>query len=96
MSPRLNDQGALVSSDLYGAYGSLKDGNPINNPVGYCDQCGCYADYATGYILCTYRWYDPLTARWLTRNVLPLRRVPTWSLYCKCHAEQPRRVSRHH
>ncbi len=68
MSARLNDQGAVVSSDLYDAYGQLRAGNPNNDPVGYCGQWGYYTDHSTGYILCTFRWYDPLTARWLTRD----------------------------
>ena|GEM_PF-5128898 len=68
VSARLNDQGALVSSDLYDAYGQLRAGNPNNDPVGYCGQWGYYTDHSTGYILCTYRWYDPTTARWLTRD----------------------------
>ena len=68
VSARLNDQGALVSSDLYDAYGQLRAGNPNNDPVGYCGQWGYYTDHSTGYILCTFRWYDPLTARWLTRD----------------------------
>lgn len=68
VSARLNDQGAVVSTDLYDAYGSLRDGNPAGDPVGYCGQWGYYTDPYTGYILCTYRWYDPTTARWLTRD----------------------------
>jgi len=40
VSARLNDQGAVVSNDLYDAYGSLRDGNPNNDPVGYCGHRG--------------------------------------------------------
>lgn len=35
---------------------------------GFGAKWGYYTDHATGLILCTLRYYDPQTGRWLTRD----------------------------
>ena len=78
MSAQLNDQGALVSSVLYGAYGSMRDGNPAVDPVGYCGQCCKLRVRSAGAVI--QNDHVPLL---LTRNPLPPRRVLVVGLYCQ-------------
>ena len=67
VSQRLSSAGAVQSSDLYDGFGS-------RTSTGGADvwqfeaQVGYYTDSETGLILCTHRFYDPLTGRWLTRD----------------------------
>ncbi len=73
---RTDDAGALLASDLYDAYGGLvvsktptgQDYDFADDPYGYKGQVGYYTDGETGLILCTFRYYDPATGRWLTRD----------------------------
>jgi len=68
VAQRLDGQGAVVSSDVYDAYGQLLAGGDATDPFGYKGQVGYYTDHATGLILCTFRYYDPATGTWLTRD----------------------------
>jgi len=38
------------------------------DPVGFCGQWGCYTDYESGLVLMGNRYYDPLNARFITRD----------------------------
>jgi len=40
----------------------------IPDPIGFGGQYGYYTDVASGLVLCTNRYYDPGTGRWLTRD----------------------------
>ncbi|NSW79676.1 MAG: RHS repeat-associated core domain-containing protein [Chthonomonadetes bacterium] len=63
----LNDNGYAVSHLAYDAWGELKWGsNPT--PYGYKGQWGYYRDMETGLLLLTYRYFDPATGRFLTRD----------------------------
>jgi len=41
---------------------------PILDPFGFGGKWGYYTDEETGLVLCTFRYYDPRTGRWLTRD----------------------------
>ena len=69
---------------VYDAYGKLQDYDTNvdqSDPVGYNGQSGYYTDVPSlaangsvaaqsGLVLCTYRYYSPDLARWLTRDPL--------------------------
>ena len=57
-------------SEVYDAFGSRTAQSPQPEPWGYEAQAGYYTDSETGLILCTHRYYDPSTGRWLTRDPL--------------------------
>ena len=66
VSERVSDNGtsvgvAHVAYDTWGA-GSTGDS------VGFGGQFGYYTDGETGLVLCTHRFYDPSTQRWMTRD----------------------------
>ena len=56
----------MASSDLYDGFGAGLD--PPPGPFGFGAQFGYYTDAETSLILCGHRYYDPTTARWLTRD----------------------------
>ena len=55
-------------SEVYDAYGTRTAQSPQPEPWGYEAQAGYYTDSETGLVLCTHRYYDPSTGRWLTRD----------------------------
>ena len=67
MAQRLNSSSVVQSSDLYDGYGSQSSTGGAD-VWGFEAQAGCYADSETGLILCTHRFCDPTTGRWLTRD----------------------------
>ena len=66
----------LLTNERYDAWGNLQAAKKPNNvrpaaandPLGYKGQFGYYTEHTTGLILCTHRWYDPTTGRWVTRD----------------------------
>ncbi len=63
----LNANGVAGAHLAYDAWGQLVSGsNPT--PYGYKAQWGCYTDTETGLLLLTYRYLDPVTGRFLTRD----------------------------
>ena len=69
VSQRLNSAGAVVSSDLYDGFGS-RSSTGAADVWQFEAQAGYYTDAETGLILCTHRFYDPSSGRWLTRDPL--------------------------
>jgi RHS repeat-associated protein len=67
----VNSAGSVLYNCGYDAYGQPY-GNATMLTYGYGAQHGYYRDseaaYADNLLLCTNRWYDPSTARWLTRD----------------------------
>ena len=69
VSERLDGSGNVLSTDAYDAFGTRTSTvSPQPDPWGYGAQAGYYTDVETGLILCTHRFYDPSTGRWLTRD----------------------------
>ena len=68
--PGVNSTSGSLSavSEVYDAFGSHTAQSPQPEPWGYEAQAGYYTDSETGLILCTHRYYDPSTGRWLTRD----------------------------
>jgi RHS repeat-associated protein len=65
----------VVTQAIYDAYGALRSNVLIStdatkgaDEVGFGGQYGYYTDPETGLVLCTHRYYDPGTGRWLTRD----------------------------
>jgi len=68
VSQRLSGTGAVISSDLYDAYGT-RTSTGSSDFVGFGGQFGYFTDSSFGgLILCTHRYYDPSAGRWLTRD----------------------------
>jgi len=65
---RLDGTGVVQSSHQYDAYGKGLVPGAASDPYGYKGQYGYYTDHLIGLILCTWRYYDPLAGRWLTRD----------------------------
>lgn len=63
---RTYQDGHLVSSDLYDAWGQKRAG--AADAFGFGGQAGYYTDTETGLVLCTNRHYDPQSGRFLTRD----------------------------
>jgi RHS repeat-associated protein len=87
---RTDDDDTLLASDMYDGYGGLvisktpagQDYDFADDPYGYKGQAGYYTDHETGLILCTFRYYDPETGRWLTRD--PIGYAGGMNLYGYC------------
>ena len=66
---RLNTSGNVLSSRMADAYGTSGGSRSTGDPYdGFGAQWGYYTDKETGLILCTYRYYDPATGRWINRD----------------------------
>jgi len=78
VAQRLNSDATVRTSDLYDAYGSLTSADTRGSSnyandlcFGYGGQWGYYTDKGMangGLILCTHRYYDPRTGRFVTRD----------------------------
>jgi len=68
VAQRVGGNGALLSTDLYDAFGKKRSG--AADVFGFGGQAGYYTDVETGLILCTNRHYDPQQGRFLTRDPL--------------------------
>ena len=80
---RLDDAGTVVSSDVYDAWGKREYSNDLTgDQYGYKGQYGYYTDQEIGLILCTHRYYDPETGRWLTKD--PIGHEGGVNLYGYC------------
>ena len=61
----------------------MQGGGDSTDPYGYNGQQGYYTDHETGLILCTLRYYDPSSGRFLTQD--PLGTAGGQNLYAYCH-----------
>jgi RHS repeat-associated protein len=72
VTQRLNSTGGLMDSHLFDAYGTEISPKSTGDPFAFGAQWGYYTDQATisdtGMLLCTWRYYDPTTGRFLTRD----------------------------
>ena len=68
VAQRLDGNGAVLSGHLFKAHGTGVSTAATTDPYGYKGQFGYYTDSETGLILCTWRYYDPATGRFLTRD----------------------------
>jgi RHS repeat-associated protein len=59
--------GNVLSSHLFDSHGAVRS-ESSSEPFGYKAQFGYYTDTETGLQLLTYRYYDPSTGRFLTRD----------------------------
>ncbi len=66
VAQRTDGSGALLSTDLYDAYGTKRAGPA--DVFGFGGQAGYSTDAETGLVLCTNRYYDPQQGRFLTRD----------------------------
>jgi RHS repeat-associated protein len=73
--------GAVVDSYTYTGYGQpIGASGPDSNPFRFGGGFGYQTDPNTGLILCTARWYDPASTRWLSRD--PIGYSGGFNLYC--------------
>lgn len=63
----IDTQGKMKSGNLYDAWGVRFIGDD-NAPYGYIGKWGYYTDSETGMIMCTHRYYDPYSGRFITRD----------------------------
>jgi RHS repeat-associated protein len=69
VAERLNSGGTVVSADFYDGYGKQTSAeSAAPDCFGYGAQAGYYTDTETGLVLCTHRFYDPGTGRWVSRD----------------------------
>jgi RHS repeat-associated protein len=73
--------GPIEPPNLYDGYGALvwttyQGESPVagdsNGCFLYKGQAGCYTDIAAELVYCQHRYYDPIAARWLTRDPIGL------------------------
>lgn len=67
VAQRLNASQSVLTSDVYDAHGNRITGS-TTDVWAYKAQWGYYRDTETGLYLCTFRYYDPQTGRFLTRD----------------------------
>jgi len=80
---RLDQNGVIQDTHAFRAYGSEYTSAPTNgDPWGYGAQRGYYTDRETGFIYCTFRYYDPTLGRWMNRD--PSGYAGGLNLYAYC------------
>lgn len=82
VAERLDSSGNVISHSGYDAYGVEHSSSTPTDPFGYNAQWGYLLDRETGLYLCTYRYYDPGTGRWLNRD--PIGYAGGANLYGYC------------
>jgi RHS repeat-associated protein len=82
VAQRLDANAHVLSTDMYDGWGNLQAGGDTSDPFGYNAQYGYYTDHETGLVLCTNRYYDPQTGRWINRD--PIGDMGGWNLYAYC------------
>ena len=90
VAQRLTSSAGVQNTDLYDSYGSRTGTVSQPDPWGYEAQAGYYTDSETGLILCTHRFYDPNTGRFLTRD--PIGYAGGINLYGYCQNDLVHRI----
>jgi RHS repeat-associated protein len=67
VSEKTDSNGSTVSDHLFNAFGGVVSGSQTD-PFGYRAKFGYYTDNETGLQLLTYRYYDPSSGRFITRD----------------------------
>jgi len=77
-----NANGREVASWTYGPFGEplASSGNTSLCPMGFATS---YRDAESGHYYFGYRYYNPESGRWLSRE--PLGEMESWNLYAYCH-----------
>ena len=83
VSQRFSATGTILSTDLYDSFGLRQSTSSASDGFGFGAQSGYYTDVETGLILCDHRYYDPQTARWLTRDPVGYEGGINLYEYCK-------------
>jgi len=83
VAQRTDVTGKVLSADQYDAWGNLLAGGDAQDPYRYKGQYGYYTDHETELLLCTLRYYDPETGRWLTQD--PIGYSGDINLYRYCY-----------
>ena len=82
---RVDGTGNVLSSHVTDAYGvttGAANGSSSDPFSGFGGQWGYQTDHETGFVLCTFRYYDPQLGRWLTRD--PIGFAGGLNLYAYC------------
>lgn len=90
VSERTNSTGQVLTRHIADAYGNISSYDASGTPLaqlpdpysGFGGKHGYYTDGETGLILCTYRYYDPNTGRWLNSD--PIGYEGGINLYAYC------------
>jgi RHS repeat-associated protein len=86
-----DSNGTVADTYLYTAYGEpVATTGTDRNPYRYGGQFGYYTGPDAGIVLCGARWYNPYTARWMTRD--PIEYDGGENLYGYCGENPVRRV----
>ena len=64
---RSNGSGTVLQDYLFSSYGTVVSGT-LSDPFGYKGQAGYYSDLESGLLMLTFRYYNPNTGRFLTRD----------------------------
>jgi len=68
VAQRANASGASLSADQYDAFGVRQSTATSADVFGFGGKWGACTDAETGLVLMTHRYYDPIAARFLTRD----------------------------
>lgn len=64
---RSDGSGTVLQDYLFSSYGTVVSGT-LSDPFGYKGQAGYYSDLESGLLMLTFRYYNPNTGRFLTRD----------------------------
>ncbi|MBC8135487.1 MAG: RHS repeat-associated core domain-containing protein [Fibrella sp.] len=80
---RTNGAGNVLSSRINDAFGTPGGSAGTGDPYdGFGGRYGYYTDSETGLQLCTFRYYDPNTGRWINRDPIGYRGGINLYAYC--------------
>ena len=93
---RLNKYSGVLSQHKYQAYGKeittrTAASGAASDPWGFGAQYGYYTDSETGFVYCTFRYYDPTIGRWLSHDPIGLGGGQQ-NLYAYCGGDPVNRI----
>jgi RHS repeat-associated protein len=68
LANRLDESQSGGIYTMVDAYGVVTQNTATPEPFWFGGQFGNYTDRETGLVLCTFRYYDPATGRWISRD----------------------------